>query len=374
MASSKLTISILFTTFLLLSYHLSLYRVYGGCFTRIFSFGDSITDTGNYWHVTGNHPSYIGALPYGETYFEKPTGRCSDGRLIVDFIAQSFGLQLPPPSMVGNTTEYFNNGANFAVWGARALNNSYFQGKGFNLTDTDYSLMVQLDEFKKLLPLISQGSDTATVMSNALFIVGEIGGNDYNQPLTANVPRENVRTWIPDVVAGIGGGIEELISLGAKTLVVPSNLVTGCAPIYLTAFASNNTSDYDSKTGCLNWPNDFSQQHNTALKTKLDDLRKSHPNVTIIYADYYAAEMSIIQNSNQLGYPAPLVACCGGPGKYNFTYSIGCGDAKAYTCPDPLKYVSWDGIHPTEAAYHLIADGVYNGPYAEPTALSKLCS
>jgi hypothetical protein len=53
------------------------------CFDRIFSFGDSNADAGNSCLRTSN----CGAnkLPYGETYFHKPTGRNTDGRIIVDF-------------------------------------------------------------------------------------------------------------------------------------------------------------------------------------------------------------------------------------------------------------------------------------------------
>jgi hypothetical protein len=57
-------------------------------FDSIFSFGDSYTDTGNLnvlakmLRVTVNTDK----LPYGVTYFHRPSLRSSDGRLIVDFL------------------------------------------------------------------------------------------------------------------------------------------------------------------------------------------------------------------------------------------------------------------------------------------------
>ncbi|OVA14508.1 hypothetical protein BVC80_1037g61 [Macleaya cordata] len=57
-----------------------------GCFKSIFSFGDSLADTGNKLCWLGDKPSNIGRFPYGETYFHRPTGRSCDGRLVVDFI------------------------------------------------------------------------------------------------------------------------------------------------------------------------------------------------------------------------------------------------------------------------------------------------
>ena len=54
----------------------------------IYSFGDSIADTGN---LLREGPvgffSSIGSFPYGQTY-RKPTGRCSDGLLIIDYLGK----------------------------------------------------------------------------------------------------------------------------------------------------------------------------------------------------------------------------------------------------------------------------------------------
>ena len=55
-------------------------------YNAIWSFGDSISDTGNL--CVGGCPSWLttGQSPYGETFFGRPTGRCSDGRVIIDFL------------------------------------------------------------------------------------------------------------------------------------------------------------------------------------------------------------------------------------------------------------------------------------------------
>jgi hypothetical protein len=55
-------------------------------YAAIFNFGDSLVDAGNL--VVDGIPDYLATakLPYGMTYFGYPTGRCSDGRLVVDFI------------------------------------------------------------------------------------------------------------------------------------------------------------------------------------------------------------------------------------------------------------------------------------------------
>ena len=55
-------------------------------YESIFNFGDSLSDTGNFLLSGAIAFPVIGKLPYGETFFQHATGRCSDGRLVVDFI------------------------------------------------------------------------------------------------------------------------------------------------------------------------------------------------------------------------------------------------------------------------------------------------
>lgn len=43
-------------------------------------------------------------------------------------------------------------------------------------------------------------------------------------------------------------------------------------------------------------------------------------------------------------------------------------------CEDPQSYVSWDGIHATEAANKLVTQAILNGSFSHPPfPLSKLC-
>ena len=69
--------------------------VSGQKFNAIYSFGDSMSDTGN---LCVNGPPAGLTLtqpPYGETFFGRATCRCSDGRLVVDFLGTD-NIHSPP--------------------------------------------------------------------------------------------------------------------------------------------------------------------------------------------------------------------------------------------------------------------------------------
>jgi GDSL-like Lipase/Acylhydrolase len=58
------------------------------------------------------------------------------------------------------------------------------------------------------------------------------------------------------------------------------------------------------------------------------------------------------------GFEDVLDACCGAGGPHNMDPIIDCGLDGSYSCPDPSKYISWDGLHMTEAANKYIAQDI----------------
>eukprot|EP00268_Persea_americana_P056101 TRINITY_DN6574_c2_g2_i2.p1 TRINITY_DN6574_c2_g2~~TRINITY_DN6574_c2_g2_i2.p1 ORF type:complete len:177 (+),score=20.51 TRINITY_DN6574_c2_g2_i2:299-829(+) len=122
-------------------------------YKSIFSFGDSLADTGNYLHLRANDHPRVGQSPYGQTYFHHPTGRFSDGRLVIDFIAQAIGIPFLPPYFACPSDYDFRRGVNFAVGGATALDPEFFEERGIYV-ETNYSLGHQIDRFKRILPSI----------------------------------------------------------------------------------------------------------------------------------------------------------------------------------------------------------------------------
>ncbi|KAI4296887.1 hypothetical protein L6164_036806 [Bauhinia variegata] len=344
------------------------------CYTSVFSFGDSLADTGNrYFSSDGASHSFF--PPYGETYFGHPTGRSSNGRLIIDFISQALGIPFLKPYLgikIGTVKDWsIEEGVNFAVAGATALDVDFLKEKDV-LIRTNYSLKVQLHCFKEFLSYLFNHSSSSTrkFLGSSLFLVGEIGGNDYNHAFEEGKSIEEVHTFVPFVINTISSTISELIDLGAQTVLVPGNLPLGCNAIFLTLYESKNIEDYDAY-GCLKWLNKFAEYHNEKLYSELVRLQELNPSVNIIYADYYNAALSLYHSPQQYGF-IDLKACCGSGGPYNYNASAVCGEPGLAACDDPSQYISWDGVHLTEAAYEWIAKGLSDGTYTVPR-ISTLC-
>ncbi|CAL1403123.1 unnamed protein product [Linum trigynum] len=341
------------------------------CYTSLFSFGDSATAAGIYTKdlAPGTESPHCAFTPYGETYFHRPTGRCSDGRNIVDFLAQHLGLPLLPPYHgeypSANSTSFLQ-GANFAVVSATVLDFEFLKGRGI-VSCQNCSLSVQLARFKTLLgTLCSTPLECREYLKSSLILLGEIGGVDYMRAAFENLDSggDVVEELMPIVVGRIGSAIEEMIKLGAVHFLVPGDFPKGCFPAYLTQFQTTNRSDYDALTGCLIRHNGVSSSHNAMLRDEIQRVQNLHPDVSIHYADYYGPSIRMHQDPIKYGMGRATVnqACCGAGGPYNYDPSAVCGRPGAVACEDPKSYVMWDDHHCTEAANAVIAAEVVRGP------------
>ncbi|WRX28268.1 hypothetical protein QQP08_020755 [Theobroma cacao] len=276
-------VSFLFVTFTIITH-------VNGCFTSIFSFGDSFADTGNFLQISLSEHSELPQSafpPYGRTFFHHPTGRFSDGRLVIDFIAEDFRLPFLPPYFGGENgrSNNFQKGVNLAVAGATALDDEILKERGITNPATNVTLGVELGFFRDVL--------------------------------------------------------SSLCSSSSVTFLVPGNLPFGCFPSCLTNFEGSDEEEYDPLTGCLTWLNQFSEYHNQLLQEELARIQEIHPHVNIVYADYYSAAIRFYLSPKQFGFRKETLtkACCGGGGPYNFNLSAICGYPLVTSCcDDPSSY------------------------------------
>nr|AAT11017.1 lipase 1 [Avena sativa] len=328
-------------------------------FDSIFSFGDTFADTGNgrVVYAENSVPDPTAHPPYGQTFFGHPTGRSTDGRLIIDFIAHELWLPLVPPSLSRNAS--FSHGASFAVSAATALDVGFFKDIPIaGMLALDTSLRVQLQWFESLKTSLCGPAKACPpgFFDKSLFFMGEFGVNDYSFSLLGKTLAQ-VRSIVPDVVKAIAEATEGLIHHGAKTVVVPGIPPLGCTPPNLVFFPSADPAGYEPRTGCLKGFNELSVHHNTLLQEALETVQTNNPGALVVYADFYTPVIKMVKSPWKYGLTTKVLSCCcGGGGKYNFNMSAGCGMPGASVCEDPSQYLYWDG-HFTEAAHRKIARG-----------------
>lgn len=168
-------------------------------FSKIYAFGDSFTDTGN--SRSGEGPTGYGHLsspPYGMTYFKRPTNRYSDGRLTIDFVAQSLNLPFLPPYLGLRSTKGSNGtatdsyGVNFAVSGATMIKHAFFRKNNLTLDMTPQSIETELGWFDTYLETLGT-NQKVSLFKDSLFWIGEIGANDYAYTFGSTVSSDTIR-------------------------------------------------------------------------------------------------------------------------------------------------------------------------------------
>ncbi|XP_057811060.1 GDSL esterase/lipase At3g26430-like isoform X2 [Salvia miltiorrhiza] len=347
-------------------------------FPAIFNFGDSNSDTGGFSAAFSPVPP-----PYGETFFHAPAGRNSDGRLIIDFIAESLGLPYLS-AFLDSVGSNFSHGANFATSASTIRPQNLSLSKGgyspisLDVQQVEYSGFVARSQAVRAKGLSLDSLPEKDYFSRALYTF-DIGQNDITAGLDTNLTLEEIKAQVPDMIGQFSSVIKEVYSLGGRSFWIHNTAPLGCLTYVLDALAAT-TPEVD-RYGCLIPYNEASQHFNAKLHEAVVQLREELPLAAITYVDIYSAKYALISQAKELGFEDPFRACCGYGGKYNYSRFARCGskngagDVLAKSCKDPSAWISWDGIHFTEAAnewiFHRIADGSFSDP---PVSIESACS
>ncbi|OAY70572.1 GDSL esterase/lipase, partial [Ananas comosus] len=263
----------------------------------------------------------------------------------------------------------FSNGANFAVAGSTTLPNN-----------VPFALRIQVQQFlhfrSRSLELSAQGFG-ATVdedgFRRALYSI-DIGQNDLTGIVGSRLPYDQMIARIPPVVGEIRSAVTTLYNTGARNFWMHNTGPLGCLPEKLAA-PRKDDSDLDAY-GCLKTANDVAREFNSQLSTICDEMRSELRNSTIVYTDIFAIKYDLIANYTSYGFEKPLTACCGyGGPPYNYNRSVTCLNPACQVCDDGAKYISWDGVHYTEAANSAVANKILTAEYSNPrTEFGFFCS
>ncbi|KAF9603277.1 hypothetical protein IFM89_034610 [Coptis chinensis] len=348
-------------------------------FPAIFNFGDSNSDTGGLSAAFGQAPP-----PSGETYFHTPSGRYSDGRLVIDFIAETFGLPYLSAYLdaVGSN---FTHGANFATAGSTirpqntSLSQSGFSPISLNVQYYQYSEFQKRSQvvrkrggvFEKLLP-------REECFSRALYTF-DIGQNDLTSGYFMNMTTDEVKAYVPELLNQFSAIVKDIYFEGGRSFWIHNTGPVGCLPYILDRLLI--TAGQIDRVGCASPFNEVAQYFNSRLKEAVFQLRKDLPLAAITYVDVYSIKYSLISQAKKHGFVNPLRACCGHGGKYNYNRHIGCGTKirvngtqilLGSSCKDPAVMINWDGVHFTEAANKFIFDQILDGSFSDPPIPLKM--
>ncbi|PZU94477.1 MAG: hypothetical protein DCE90_14630 [Pseudanabaena sp.] len=297
-------------------------------FSKLYIFGDSLSDQGNIFNITKFANSLVSGIPLvpNSPYFE---GRFSNGPLWTDYLSAGLGLpiqistklsvfspSLPissPLALVNSDLRVspFFNGAtttqsvNFAFGGAQT-------GVTSGLTGTFSSLI------PGLLQQVSWFIDdhlsiNKTADPNALYVVFA-GGNDYLDSSNALQPNQSI--------SNIALSIAVLYSQGARNFLIPNLPDLGITPRALKG-------GIEVETRLSN----LTIAHNILLNEAIAGLENLLPQSNFIPLDFYGLLNNVVANPTQLGIT-------------NVTEPS--FDAKTgVIVGDPNTHLFWDEIHPT---------------------------
>lgn len=288
--------------------------------TSLYVFGDSLSDQGNAFTLTGGFPP----APYAQ--------RASNGPVAAERLAASLGVPLAPSEL---------GGTNYAVVGA-TTGPVLFTGLGVtadNISAVLYNqpallgtgLLNQVAEFLLTGPV----SDP----SGSLFLVWA-GANDlFANPSAATAM---------NAVSNISNAIATLYGDGARQFLVPnlpdlSLTPSGLAQSPATRAALQGLSVF----------------FNTVLAGSISNL-SGLPGIDITSFDAFALLSAIAANPGAYGFTNTSAPCLTG----NLAVA-------GVVCGTPESYLFWDSVHPT-AATHAVVGHAFATAVPEPATVTLL--
>ena len=296
-------------------------------FSKLYVFGDSLSDIGNVYSVTNAanliSPGFTAIDPPSPPYYQ---GRYSNGPNWIDDLASALELTVTPSTQLAVGGPVTNNlQLNYNYGGATATKSVDFAfgGATSGLDNASSPLLPgilkEVQSFTDDLKLANQPADP-----NALYIVWEAGDNDYVNGLYSN-PEQPTTNIVQAVTSLYNAGARNILVLNEPDLgMVPRAAAQGSA-------SANNLTQLSAQT-------------NAELKTKLNDLSSTLSGANLVYLDVNALSQSVIANPSAFGLTNVTSPCLAISGN---TFSI---------CDDPDHYLFWDDRHPTAKTYQQIAN------------------
>ncbi|KAM7260784.1 hypothetical protein ACFE04_026259 [Oxalis oulophora] len=316
----------------------------------LYGFGDSYIDSGNTKVL--NHMKV--ELPYGMDFNTSYSnyGRYTNGRTMIDFLAQAVGLPFPSTclAMSEEKKESTKTGINFASAGGGILPTTVLPGhKIMNLGD-------QVDKFESVLESLKSQFKSKKkfnkYMKKSLFFIN-IGNNDYGFTYAMIYSRSknfSEDTFAASLVKELTKQLQRLYNFGARKFLVNNAIPMGCTPFAISKH--NKTIDIEL--------NEAISLYNENLEVGLSKLKRALKGFKYSVGDINMAMMDAIEDPSKYGVIDPLKPCC-----FNCT-------AKS-VCNNPKEHMFFDHSHVSEVTHYMIMRRFFTeSSFCTPTPIAKL--
>lgn len=282
-------------------------------FKGIVVFGGSVSDSGNFFALTG----FANKPPYDQLdAFLVPTGpynvgghHSSNGPTWVEQFARPLGLSRHvQPAFQGSSRQ----AANYAVAGARS---------------TDVALTLDLPE--QVAAYLKDVHDKAP--SDALYVI-DFGGNDVRDALVAGDP-----TILNNALDAIADNLQTLYAAGARKFLFLNVANIGKIPSVLILDGLF--------PGAAAAATALTVGFNMGLDMIIDALSLA-PNAEVAVLDVFQTVEELVANPQAYGLTEVENPC--------ITPNV-----RPFSCKRPDQYLFWDGIHPTKAVHRIFAEEAF---------------
>ncbi|KAL5200623.1 hypothetical protein ABZP36_021826 [Zizania latifolia] len=313
-------------------------------------FGDSIVDPGNNNGI--NTIIKADFPPYGHDFGQshRPTGRFCNGRIPTDFIASRLGIKelLPAYLSPDLETQDLLTGVSFASGGT-----------GFDpLTPTLASVISMTDQlsmfeqYKERVRAAAGDARVAEMLNKGIFAICAGSDDVANTYFTMRArPHYDHASYAALLVHHAAAFVEDLIQAGgARRVAFIGMPPIGCVP-------SQRTMSGGSERGCSAGHNEIAVAYNAGLSRRMEELGRRYPGTRLVFMDIYGFLMDMMMRPHAYGFAESTMGCCG---TGLLEVSVLCNGVTSAVCDPVSDYLFWDSYHPTEKAYKILADFVYD--------------
>jgi len=286
-------------------------------YSRLVVFGDSLSDNGNLYAVSG------GTNPLSPPYFQ---GRFSNGPVFTELLGFNAGRFTAGAPVTGSVNYAFGGARTDSAASPPGMRNQLLAYTGAGGTFGRNDLVSVLGGANNIFQAFPGAAASPSTAQGVMQSVATSAATDIN--------------FIVNSIAGAGAGtilVTNLPRLGITPQFSPTNPLVGPAGSALA--------DYSGTT------------FNSALLSRLMTTAAAQPNTNIILMDLYKISDPLAANPGRFGLTNATNSCLNG----------------VTICANPDGYLYWDGVHPTAAGHRLIArlanDYLYYGDIGAQAAV-----